>query len=103
MRLGVKTLDRRCEALRVEFEAGSGERSAQRVSIRGRSEDEPISFGIAALVLPVQGRHGTLRIALDCPIGAKVQLDEIALYRVSMGLYYGAALFEPPAAHSRAD
>ena len=91
--LDVRTLDARCTALEVRFDGARGEQTRQRVSIRGRGEHDDIGFGIAALLSGIESRRGALRIGLVCPAGARLQLDGLALYRVSMGLHYAPALF----------
>ncbi|WP_313071175.1 hypothetical protein, partial [Melaminivora sp.] len=95
LHLGIAALDTRCESLRLNFENQYGERAYQRVILRGRRTDAAIAIGVSALILPLQqNRQGTLRIGFECPIAATLQLEEVALYRVSMGLHYGAPFVE---------
>ena len=90
LKIGVEELPRTCQKIMFTFDATGETTHETLMRLDGRAPGEDITYGTIALVNlnPV----GRLKLTLECPIGTRLQFNELASYSASMGEYYSQRL-----------
>ena len=89
VKLGATHISQECTAIEAYFEQDGVSGIHRKTLFGGRNTADDITFGTAQLARDESDLIGNLHLDFNCPIGAKIQLNELSLYQASMGFHYG--------------